>query len=844
MNKDTIRTTEKIKFQSITLVHLESIIKAAQNTGNDGKLILASYGQNPCTGRDIVPKIRHINLEKANIETILKIIETWTKEPHRNVYTPLCLMRPDLPAGRKGGIDDIIAVFGVCADFDDENAVQYLERLPLDPDIVLETSKGRYQAMFLFNSPISIDKAKYIAAMLQKYSGCDHGTKDISHVWRSADTWNYPNKKKVDEGRSPKPQRVKMIKEPGDITTDPDMLEGKLRTWEAHQGINNNDNKHKKSEETASPKLSQWNQKIEDLPLKKETKNKILHGEPVGKRSESMMSVLCGLVFSGLSDIEIFSVFNAYPIGEKYQKQRNPAKWLQPQIDKARAAITDRATQNDLPVQKSSEKEETWEKPVLFEEVNPPELRPDLIPGIIGGMAKAVAVSTETPIELSIGLLLPVLASACHGKIMVEIKDGYQEPVNIWTATSLPPGSRKSSVMKKASNPLNEYETLERQMMEPLVKEATIQRNNEEARLKVLRGKYAKAGPDTIDELKKDIHELEMNITEIPEYPQLWAQDVTPEHLGTLMNNNNGRIAIISAEGGIFDILGGRYSKGVANLDLFLQGHSGDPVRVDRGSRDPVYIGSPALTMGLAVQPDVLRSIADKSSFRGRGLLGRFLYFLPRSNLGYRNLETGPVSDDIKNQYHDLIFTLLDTDQLEVDGVKYPYILQLSRDAYQKWLDYYRTVENELKEGGRFEHITDWAGKLPGATARIAGLLHCAKYPQQPWLENIGEETMKIAIELSLIFESHALIVFEMMGADQGLVHAHKIWRWVERHRHQTFSKRDCFNALQGTFHNVKNMEDPLKVLIERHYLHESQLKTGGRPSIQYAVNPIIINSW
>jgi hypothetical protein len=36
-----------------------------------------------------------------------------------------------------------------------------------------------------------------------------------------------------------------------------------------------------------------------------------------------------------------------------------------------------------------------------------------------------------------------------------------------------------------------------------------------------------------------------------------------------------GRLAIISAEGGVFDIIAGRYTNNVPNMDLWLKGHSG-----------------------------------------------------------------------------------------------------------------------------------------------------------------------------------------------------------------------------------------------------------------------------
>jgi len=50
------------------------------------------------------------------------------------------------------------------------------------------------------------------------------------------------------------------------------------------------------------------------------------------------------------------------------------------------------------------------------------------------------------------------------------------------------------------------------------------------------------------------------------------------------MADNDEKMSVLSDEGGIFDILAGRYNGGIPNLDLFLQSHSGSSVRVDRGS--------------------------------------------------------------------------------------------------------------------------------------------------------------------------------------------------------------------------------------------------------------------
>ena len=48
---------------------------------------------------------------------------------------------------------------------------------------------------------------------------------------------------------------------------------------------------------------------------------------------------------------------------------------------------------------------------------------------------------------------------------------------------------------------------------------------------------------------------------EVPPIPRLVADDITPEAAASLLAEQGGRLAIISAEGGIFDIIAGRYSQ-------------------------------------------------------------------------------------------------------------------------------------------------------------------------------------------------------------------------------------------------------------------------------------------
>jgi hypothetical protein len=90
-------------------------------------------------------------------------------------------------------------------------------------------------------------------------------------------------------------------------------------------------------------------------------------------------------------------------------------------------------------------------------------------------------------------------------------------------------------------------------------------------------------------------------------------------------------------------------------MEVFLKGHAGDRLRVDRRTRQE-FIKAPALTMGLAVQPSVLEDIGKNRGFDGRGLLARFLYCLPEFLVGYRKIDSDPVPPAVGATYERNVF--------------------------------------------------------------------------------------------------------------------------------------------------------------------------------------------
>lgn len=308
-------------------------------------------------------------------------------------------------------------------------------------------------------------------------------------------------------------------------------------------------------------------------------------------------------------------------------------------------------------------------------------------------------------------------------------------------------------------------------------------------------------------------------------------------------------MAVMSPEGDVFDMMAGRYSRGVPNLGVYLKGHAGDDIRVDRMGRPAEYAKRPALTLGLTVQPSLLRGLAACPGFRGRGLLGRFLYSLPENLLGFRKPDPQPVPERVKASYERNVGELLAlaSEPVPGEGIA-PKTMRMNRDARRKMGEFVAWIEPQLAEAtGQFGDMTDWAGKLAGAVARIAGVLHCMESSTRdgdagPWDEEIDGGTLDRACEIGRYLMPHARAADAEMGADPTVEEAKHVLRWIERKGIEAFTKREAFEGTKGRFGRVTALEPALNLLAAHGYIREegrpAREGPGRKPSERYAVNP------
>lgn len=486
-----------------------------------------------------------------------------------------------------------------------------------------------------------------------------------------------------------------------------------------------------------------------------------------------------------------------------------------------------------------------WPPLVPLDAPRLPRLDVSLLPGWAGEFARELAAATETPPELAAGMVLATAATAAARTARVRVRAGYSEPLCLWLAVALAPGNRKSAVQRAAAAPLLAWEADRARELAPEIKRARSELLTAEERVKRLRAVAAKGDTAAAEEAAG----IEANLTDPPRPPQLWTSDATPERLGTLLAEHDETLAWLSSEGGIFDLLGGRYSAGIPNLDLVLKAWSGDAERVDRGTRPPVFLDEPLLTIGLSPQPDLLRGLAARPGFRGRGLLGRFLFLLPESPLGWRDFAENPMRETTVAAFNAGIGAMLNW-PLAVDdeGRGRRHVIRLSRGAREAWLEFARTIEAAMRPGGDFENATDWAGKAPGQAARLAGVLHCIEHAHgHPWSADVTPATMEAALDLAGVFARHSLAALDMVGADPSITAARKVWAWAEAGRRESFSVRDCHQALRGSFPRVAGVREALLVLEERGFLKVTTSEAGaqgGRPSTLATVRPDLAERW
>lgn len=237
-----------------------------------------------------------------------------------------------------------------------------------------------------------------------------------------------------------------------------------------------------------------------------------------------------------------------------------------------------------------------WEIPIPFEKADLPSFPTEALPKVVRDYVTAVAESTQTPVDMSASAALAILALCEQGKFRIRGKADWTEPLNLFVVVVAEPSERKSAVISLMTRPVNAFEADYNRQNAAELETSKMNKRILERRQRALEDKAAKG--------KIEDGELEQLAQQLATYKErtplrLYVDDVTTEKLTAVLADGGGKAAIVSAEGGIFDMLSGIYSKNV-NIDVMLKGHSGDSNGFLE-SAEPLVVDEPTMANAIKI---------------------------------------------------------------------------------------------------------------------------------------------------------------------------------------------------------------------------------------------------
>jgi replicative DNA helicase len=493
-----------------------------------------------------------------------------------------------------------------------------------------------------------------------------------------------------------------------------------------------------------------------------------------------------------------------------------------------------------------------WEPAVSLYDSGPPTPFPlDYLPEKLRAFVDAVAIGQRTVPDLVGAFALAVISTALRGHFQTWDGGSHFEPVTLHVAVIGESGTRKSGTVGSCIAPLQELQAELEREHKPSIAVAESKRRTDEKRLADLEKTAASSATSPTTERERD--ELAYLLANEPKavVPRLFTTDATPEKLEAMMSEQGGAIAWLSAEGGFYKA-GGRYQKGGGqNLEVFKAGHAGDPLNSDRLSRDAASIERASLTVGIATQPDAFRAAANHPEMAGEGLLARQLITwpdlpIPNDSLG----PSAPVPEHVANAYRDLVRELYRVG--ESIGRGQVRTLTFDPDADDALRAWFAQTYERRQHGNDLASLPSWAGKLNGATMRLAAIVALSENPQTL---TIDLRAATRGIELARYFASHAVRAFGDAGLADGLRNARACLEAIRKAKPKTdadgtrrtwkdwpaqVSRRDIHEAVKGT----KALSDAEEVGQAMHVLEGfgwiREVAGPQRNAYRYEVNPAL----
>ncbi len=463
------------------------------------------------------------------------------------------------------------------------------------------------------------------------------------------------------------------------------------------------------------------------------------------------------------------------------------------------------------------------------------------LPKSIAPWVEDIADRMQCPLDFVAVPAMVALGSVLGRKIAIrpQRKTDWYEVPNLWGLVIGPPGARKSPAMSEAMKPIKRLETKAREGNEAAL--AAHRYAVEEHKLR----KEA-AAKRAREVLKKDAGAATQLCLDEPKEPKAKryiVEDATYEKLGEILADNPNGVLAFRDE--IVSLLKTLDREEYASArGFFLSAWTGTAgYTFDRIIRGTMHIEAACVSLLGSTQPGKIAEYVHRALDGGEGddgMIQRFgMLAWPDQTPEWREIDRYPNAE-AKNKAWAAFDDLDKLDWQKVGAEKDSYepvpFLSFDDEAQRLFSAWHRELEMSL----RGEELSP---ALKGHFAKYRKLVPALVLINHLADEGYGDVravALERAISFSRYLEAHARRAYSAGSEGETAAAAAILSRIRKGFLTDGFSARDVYHSKWSNLTNREHVKGALNLLVDFGWLQEKAVKTGGRPSAVYFINPRI----
>ncbi len=432
----------------------------------------------------------------------------------------------------------------------------------------------------------------------------------------------------------------------------------------------------------------------------------------------------------------------------------------------------------------------------------------EALPDCFRRYSEEAAFAVGCPVDYVAVFLLALAGGTIGATRRISLKKDWTEGAGLYNAVVGSPAAKKSPALEKAGRFVYELANKLRESHHATLADFSEELSAYEVNLQHWKQEVKKAAGGNAETPGGKPAEPEE-----PPMRRLYTADATVEALAELIEQNPRGIMLIRDELTAWVKSLNQYKSGRgADRQFFLSCWSNAPAPVDRKGKKPIFLPRPFLSVCGCIPPDVLNDLLDEEN-RADGFVDRILFSYPESvDQSWTDAE---ISDEATRTVRQCFEKL---SELAFDEDGEPVLLALDSVARATFVRWYNTHYAELNLPEFPEALQGPWGKMPGQCTRLILIIHCVHQATEGAGKLVDEQSVLAGIVLADYFKNHCKKVWGELAKTHSEKQIDKLLAWLHKHGKQETTAREIQRYKVAGCKTTEAAKDMLNKLKEAGY--------------------------